>query len=295
MAFSTSKKLYSKFQALPTKKKVWYTSLFIIIHAIGIAMAIGSHKLSKNLEPLAQKMQAFPESWLILSLLIIIVSIPPLFGHELLALIAGYVYGTSIGFLILTASSIIGESLVYFAFRYWFLSGLERFRKKHEKNYGVFVAVVDDGGILMLWFIRMSVIPPHFSTPLFSSLRTITWWKWMVANVLASPVKFFPPVFIGALLRSKNNNSILGDVMFGVSAVVTVGVLFYIRRAYMAKKTEEKSRLADEGAAMGVVGDGDENEYKIAEAEYASRTPGGTEYEMKPMGKAHMEDGRTWV
>lgn len=242
-------KSWAKYKALPTGKKILYTALFVVIHILGIAFLFLSKKIEADLEPLAAKMDKTPGAFLILGALIAIVSIPPLFGHEILALVAGYVYGATYGFLILTISSIIGESGVYFGFRYWFIGALDSYREKHAKNYGVFVAVVEDGGILMLWFIRMSVIPPHFSTPLFSSLRTITWWKWMVANIAASPVKFFPPVYLGTLLRSKSNNSIVGDIVFAVSTLVTVGVLWHINKAYKAKKAEAKERELEEAAA----------------------------------------------
>ncbi|CCG82817.1 Putative uncharacterized protein [Taphrina deformans PYCC 5710] len=247
------RKAWTKYNAIPLRKRILYTTIFVVWHVILLVIAIFSNRFQKNLQPLASRMDHMPESWLILSALIAFVSIPPLFGHELLAIIAGYVYGAEMGFLILTVSSVIGESMVYFAFRYWLRGRLDAFRRKHQKNYGVFVAVVDDGGILMLWLIRMSIIPPHFSTPLFSSLNNITWWKWMLANICASPVKFFPPIFIGTLLRNKENNSIFGDLAFGISSVVTIGVLWHIRQSFIKKKKELKDRLAAQELSLSQV------------------------------------------
>lgn len=231
-------KLYAKYMALPLRKRLIYTSIFVLWHGFLLVIAIFSHKLQSHLGPLANKMERIPLAWLALSALIAIVSIPPLFGHELLAIIAGYVYGQKLGFAILTISSVVGESMVYFAFRFWLRSYLDSFRKKYRRNYSVFVQVVESGGLRMLWAIRMSVIPPHFSTPLFSSLQNITWWKWMLANILASPVKFYPPVFAGTLLRDKRNNSVIGDVAFIGSTLITVMVLLYIRHNFIKKKLE---------------------------------------------------------
>lgn len=190
-------------------------------------------------------MEQIKVAWLPLAVLIALVSIPPLFGHEILAIIAGFVYGTGPGFAILAISSIIGESIVYFTLRTFFHGYLNSFRQRFGQSYGVFVTVVEDGGILMLWLIRMSIIPPHFSTPLFSSLDNITWWKWMIANVAASPVKFYPPVFIGSLLRDERKNSLVGDFALAISILITVAVLWIIRRKYIEKKrlsaTEEQA------------------------------------------------------
>lgn len=229
-------KAYAKFIGLPPSKRVLYTVIFVLWHAILLVVAIFSNKLQSNLQPLASRMERLTGAWIVLSLLIAVVSIPPLFGHELLAVIAGYVYGIRSGFAILTISSILGETLVYFAFRFWLKHALDAFRSRHRQNYAIFVSVIEEGGLLMLCFVRMSVIPPHFSTPLFSSLDSITWYSWLLANILASPVKFFPSVFVGALLRDKHNNSLIGDLFFILSTVTTLGVLFHIYRKFMSKK-----------------------------------------------------------
>ncbi|ORY80952.1 hypothetical protein BCR37DRAFT_330867, partial [Protomyces lactucae-debilis] len=209
--------------------------IFVFVLA-SILIAIFSHRLQRNLDPIAQKLQHIKAGWLIVCSLIALVSIPPLFGHEFLAAVSGFVYGMSNGFLMVMISSIVGESFVYFGFRYFFKGQLDRFRERHKENYGVFVGVVEDGGLLMLFLIRMSIIPPHFSTPLFSSLETITWARWMMANALASPVKFFPPVYVGVLLRDKAHNSIMGNIAFVLSTLITVGTMWFIVRAYRAKR-----------------------------------------------------------
>lgn len=249
----TCRKAMMKYMALPLHKRILYAFVFVTWHLVLLTVAILSNRLQRNLAPLAHRMLQTPGAWFILSALIVLVSIPPLFGHELLAVVAGYVYGDRYGFLLLMISSIVGESIVYFAFRFWLKNYISSFRRKYDKNYGVFVGVVEDGGIVMLWLIRMSVIPPHFSTPLFSSLENITWYKWMIANVLASPVKFFPPVFLGTLLMNKHNNSVVGDMAFGLSTVITFVVLWYIRKTFVQKKQELRDRAALAELEMPVI------------------------------------------
>lgn len=293
----------SKWRALPRKKKIIYGVTFVIAHIIGVIVLILGHKIQSNLEPVAQKMDQTPYAWLLLSFLIALVSIPPLFGHEIFALIAGYVYGIYYGFAILAISSIVGESGVYFAIRYWFRGYLENYRAKHA-NYGIFVAVVEDGGILMLWFIRMSVIPPHLSTPLFASLENITWLKWMAANIAASPVKFFPPVFIGTLLRNKGNNSVIGDVVFVVSSIVTVAVLWHINKSYKQKKQEQTERLEKEIAELkdAEIRNGSptyesfpERSTGVEMTSFPEPSNSRAEYYPGEPGKAHVDDGSRWV
>lgn len=229
---------YTTFAALSTAKKIVYGIVTVSFTGISVALAVLSQHLQRNLHPLATRMESSAWSWAVLSLLIALVSVPPLFGHELLGVVAGYVYGQRIGFLILTLSSLAGESGVYFAFRRFLRGRIHAFRVKYRANYGIFVGVVEDGGLTMLFLIRMSVIPPHFSTPLFAGLESITWTRWMLANVLASPVRMFPPVFIGSLLRDSKSNSVLGDVAFVFSSLITFAVLWTIRKRYLVKKDE---------------------------------------------------------
>lgn len=249
-------KIWAAYQALPTRKKILYVSLFVIYNGLCLVFVILDNQLQNYLEPLAARMNSIPGAWLLLGILIAIACIPPLFGHAILALVAGYVYGSLYGFLLLTISSLIGEYFVYAVFPYLFLAALERLREKHAKNYGVFVAVVEDGGVVMIWFIMMSVIPTHISTPFFGGLRTITWYKLLFANILASPVKFFPPVYVGTLLRSKSNNGALGNVVFTLCVLVTLIVMWQIRKSYKVKKAEYREmRMAEEAIAEKRTGD----------------------------------------
>jgi hypothetical protein len=51
-----------------------------------------------------------PAGWLIPIAILFVISFPPLFGHEIIALLCGVVYGLWIGFAIVAAGTFIGES-----------------------------------------------------------------------------------------------------------------------------------------------------------------------------------------
>ena len=233
-----TQKAKDTYNAMTLRKRIIYGSIGAVFLVVTLLLGILSQKLQRNLNPVAEKMESAPGSVIVLGLVIALVSIPPLFGHELLGVIAGYVYGSILGFLILTVASTVGESVVYYMFRRFLRSRIDQFRWKYHSSYGIFVSVIEDGGVLMLVLIRMSVIPPHFSTPLFAGLESITWKRWMLANIIASPIRMFPPVFIGSLLRNSRSNSILGDVAFILSTFVTFGVLWTIRKQYLIKADE---------------------------------------------------------
>ncbi len=125
-------------------------------------------------------------AFLIPSILMVFVSFPPLFGHEAIAILTGFVYGKLLGFLIVVLSSLLGETLLFLSFRYFLRRRIADFRERHRNNYGVFVQVVEQGGFPMLMAIRLSAIPSHFSTPLFASIDTLEYKRWLLAALASS-------------------------------------------------------------------------------------------------------------
>lgn len=65
---------------------------------------------SQKLRPFSEKVREIPGGFLIPIAILILISFPPLFGHEIVALLCGVVYGLWIGFAIVAAGTFIGES-----------------------------------------------------------------------------------------------------------------------------------------------------------------------------------------
>lgn len=100
-----------------------YLVLWIILIIIGVLTAVISLKHDEvvaALRPFAEKVRDIPAGWLIFVVVLFVISFPPLFGHELVALLAGVVYGLWIGFGIVAAGTFIGES--EYSFLMWFSS-----------------------------------------------------------------------------------------------------------------------------------------------------------------------------
>jgi uncharacterized membrane protein YdjX (TVP38/TMEM64 family) len=64
----------------------------------------------QHLRPFSEKVRDLPAGWLIPIAILFVISFPPLFGHEIIALLCGVVYGLWIGFAIVAAGTFIGES-----------------------------------------------------------------------------------------------------------------------------------------------------------------------------------------
>ncbi len=67
----------------------------------------------QKLRPWSEKVRDLPAGWLIPIVIFIIISFPPLFGHEIIALLCGVVYGLWIGFAIVAAGTFIGEGKLH--------------------------------------------------------------------------------------------------------------------------------------------------------------------------------------
>lgn len=90
-----------------------YAVLWVVLIIIGALTALISLKhdqVVEALRPFAEKVRDIPAGWLIFVAILFVISFPPLFGHELVALLAGVVYGLWIGFGVVAAGTFIGES-----------------------------------------------------------------------------------------------------------------------------------------------------------------------------------------
>lgn len=202
---------------------------FLLIVLLG---TIFHAQIIEYLKPLAEKYTRRPGGFLVPSLMLMIVSIPPLLGHELVSFLTGFVYG-NVGFLIVVISTTIGESLLFLSFRHFLTEKLIKFRLKY-KDYDIFVRVIEEGGPYMIFAIRCSAIPSHFSTPLFASIEAIEYKTWLLC-CLASCFSLYPPVYFGWLLK-RGESSKATPWLLSIAAIITVSVGLYIYIQYRRQK-----------------------------------------------------------
>ena len=84
----------------------------LIVAATAITFAVLHEKIAKELAPVGKWLREHPYGWNIPVAIMVILSFPPLFGHEIVALLVGGLYGKlGIGFAIVAAGTILGEVL----------------------------------------------------------------------------------------------------------------------------------------------------------------------------------------
>lgn len=215
---------------------------------------IHSDCYAQHLRPWAEKVRDLPAGWLIPIAILFIISFPPLFGHEIIALLCGVVWGLWIGFAIVAAGTFAGELGTWFAFKHFFRNKAIKLERTNI-NYGAMARLTRDGGFIIVLVIRLSAIPAHFSTAVFSTCD-VKFWHFVVATFASLPKQIFL-VYLGVLLVQNSNDSVIKTVMFTIVFIITIamGVWIWMKMAKIKKVLleEQEQRQIQKAEAVELV------------------------------------------
>ncbi|EEB06093.1 SNARE associated protein [Schizosaccharomyces japonicus yFS275] len=187
--------------------------------------------------PVAARLRSYKCSWLIAVALITLSSIPPLFGQDPLSLLAGFVWGFKTGFIVVVVSIFAGESFAFLMYRHCLEQKANEFRLKHQKHYGTFVRVIEEGSYPLIWLIRLSFLPTHLTTVFFATMPRVSYVGWTLAYWLSS-FKYLVPVYAGICL-AREKTTTANTVGIILCIVITAGTALYIWFRY--KRLEASS------------------------------------------------------
>ncbi|KZO96125.1 snare associated Golgi protein [Calocera viscosa TUFC12733] len=109
-----------------------------------------------------------PAGFMIPVVILFIISFPPLFGHEIIAILVGLVWGFGLGFIIVSVGTVLGEIGNFYAFRY--LLGAKGHRAERTNlRYACLARIVREGGFVIAVVTRLSAVPGHLTTAVFST------------------------------------------------------------------------------------------------------------------------------
>ncbi|KAF8147772.1 hypothetical protein K438DRAFT_1625963, partial [Mycena galopus ATCC 62051] len=132
-------------------------------------------------------------------LVLIALSFPPLFGHELVATLCGVVWGLGEGFGVVAAGTLLGEMCTFFVFKYCCGARGKRLELSNMQ-YGTLAHVVHEGGLQIAIIVRYSSLPAHLTTAVFATCG-MPFWVFLVAAVVSLP-KQLVLVYVGVALAS---------------------------------------------------------------------------------------------
>ncbi|KAI0364246.1 hypothetical protein BV20DRAFT_872629 [Pilatotrama ljubarskyi] len=174
---------------------------------------------------------SLPYGWTIPIAVLFVISFPPLFGHEIVAILCGLVWGLGPGFGIVAAGTFIGEVGNFYAFKYCCAARGEKLEKT-KLSYACLARVVREGGFKIALIARLSAIPGHFTTAVFSTCG-MGIWTFSIAAILSLPKQFIT-VYLGVALEqsedgsSSTRDTIIKDVVLGTTTIITIGAMWYI-------------------------------------------------------------------
>lgn len=223
-------------------KEFWFSKAMIIrVVIITVAVlftllfTVFRKPIAKALTPAANSIHNLPAGWLIPIGIMIIISFPPLFGHEIIAIMCGLVWGIGAGFAIVAAGTFLGELANFFVFRYCCAARGAKLEKTSLK-YATMAAVVRTGGFKVILIMRYSAIPSHFSTAVFSFCG-VAILPFCIAVALSLPSQL-ATVLLGYTLNTEHTvthaDNILQDVVIVATVAATSFGLHYIKKRSQA-------------------------------------------------------------
>ncbi|KAG0151768.1 hypothetical protein CROQUDRAFT_650807 [Cronartium quercuum f. sp. fusiforme G11] len=235
----------------------YYIILILLLIAVAI-VTIFHHQIIVALKPFADdlrdlKVSGFEIGWIIPIAILFVISFPPLFGHEIIIILCGLVWGLWIGFAIVSVGTFLGEVANYWTFKYACTNRAKKLERK-DLNYACMCIVVREGGFWIAFLARLSAIPGHLVTPVFATTG-MSLWIFSTATLLSMP-KQLAGVYLGTLFNVEadtkpTSSKVVEYVVLTISFLVTLAAALYIYKKMAKSRPIVQARWATDAVPVG--------------------------------------------
>ncbi|GAA5891633.1 hypothetical protein JCM6882_006151 [Rhodosporidiobolus microsporus] len=255
------------------QKKYWIWWILAVVLIVAVALiAWYRDDIVRKFEPHKDKIVEFPASWVIPIVVLVILSFPPLGGHELVLLVVGLIWGVWVGFAIACAGTLIGEILCFYLFKYLLTSRAAKIEQE-SVFYACIARLMRDGGLWIIIVVRFSAIPGHVVTAIQSTVG-MSIWIYSIAVIVSLPKQLAVTYMGDAIMQTDDNagkeesnqTTIISLVVLFVTTLATILALYIVymraRKLYpevladMQEREASKSPLTASDAEAGVGGSG---------------------------------------
>ncbi|ODO09956.1 hypothetical protein I350_02179 [Cryptococcus amylolentus CBS 6273] len=251
------------------KEWAWYYVAFVLIVVVVALMAFFHHSIINWLSPFVKRLRELKGGFAIPAAILFVLSFPPLFGNEIVIVLVGLVWGLGKGFAIVVVGLGLGEFCVFLMFKHWCHTRAQRMTRK-SLNYACLAQAIQDGGLLMAWIVRLSVIP----TQAVLAVCGLPTWAFILALIGALPKQLIS-VYVGGMsptspivlgnTNASTDSHVISDCVFAACALITIGALIFIykrmlkvrRKVILSMREDLKARHVDVGAVGDIPEDGD--------------------------------------
>ncbi|KAF8599319.1 hypothetical protein BDV93DRAFT_449502 [Ceratobasidium sp. AG-I] len=209
-------------------------ALTAFIIAVIVVVAVFQEDIVNGLIPAAEWIKKTPAAFLIPIAIMVILSIPPLFGAEIVHIMCGFTYGLGIGFALVCAGTIIGEIITFYMFRSCLRSRAEKMEHgKGSLRWASLGRVIREGGFTTALVVRYSAIPTHIITAVFA-VTGVTFRLFALTLVLSLP-RQLAGVQIGVLTlqtyqgnETSKQDKTLSRIIIAITVVITIIAMMYV-------------------------------------------------------------------
>ncbi|GAA5971024.1 hypothetical protein JCM11641_004114 [Rhodosporidiobolus odoratus] len=174
---------------------VWWIVGIILCVAVGL-ISYYRDTIVEKFEPHKDDIVNLPASWVIPIAVLVILSFPPLGGHEIVLLVVGLIWGVWVGFAIACAGTLIGEILCFYLFKYLLTSKAASIEQE-SVFYACIARLMRSGGLWIIIVVRFSAIPGHVVTAIQSTVG-MSVWIYAIAVIISLP-KQLAVVWLGEM------------------------------------------------------------------------------------------------
>lgn len=208
----------------------WWIMAILVIALVALT-TIYHKQIVDWLTPISKKVTTVAWGWIIPVAILFVISFPPLFGHEIVLILVGLVYGIWIGFGIAALGTLLGEIGNFYAFKHCLRSMASNYERKNI-HYACMAEMVRDGGFWVMFLARLSAIPGHFTTAVFATVG-MNIFIFTLAAILALPKQLLI-VYLGVAIKNSGNGTedtkskVIKYVVLAISFVITVWTAWWL-------------------------------------------------------------------
>ncbi|KAL7419419.1 hypothetical protein Q5752_006257 [Cryptotrichosporon argae] len=225
----------------------WY-ALAIVIITITALMSAKHDTIVEFCQPVTHRIREWPAGWLVPIAFLIVVSFPPLFGHELIGILCGLVWGLGEGFAILCAGTFLGEMATWIAFK-WFCTARAAKFERRNKLYATLTQLIREKSFLFVLVLRFSAVPGHITTAVSASAGANV-WSYMAAAILTLPKQLVIAYLGTAFGQHSFKNTIISwaaTILTFIGTVIAAIYIYYQMRIMIKRGSVVLPPLSGEG------------------------------------------------
>ncbi|KAL1954909.1 hypothetical protein VTO42DRAFT_447 [Malbranchea cinnamomea] len=255
-AINTTRRIYQRAVKSWGKMTFLQKILAVLAGIVSVACALGfmvlTGKIFEWLQPVAEDWEKSVPPYIILWLLTVVVSFPPLVGWSAIGTVCGYLFGVWKGWFLFASGSVIGSTFSFIVSR-TILSNYVRRLMERDKRFAALALTLKYDGLKLLCMIRLCPLPYSICNGAVSTFPTVHPLMYGLATAIISP-KFLISTFVGSRLRilsrTDEEMSAGAKALNVISLIVSIcvgiftGLYIYKRTLARAKQLEAEERAS---------------------------------------------------